>query len=1193
MSARLLLAGIVVLVLIPTSGVAALDVSNSSHIRADTGPTADRVSTVDRIAPTLESSDHSINPDATATRTVNTTNPRPGATVRATTTVTLDSERTVDLVDEFDPEFASTELVSIRLNGTEISPDFRLVAPGDILVSAENVGPGALEFVYDVTVPVNASAGQTHTFDGLVQIDGNTNLELSDSQVVVTPPTAEFAVSIDSVAESVVVGENVSMMATVTNIGDTTGTQTVSFVVNGTREDSKNLTLASGENETTTFEYATTPADRPGINLTVVSANETAQETVAVLTPDSFTVEIDSVAESVVVGENVTMAGTVTNTGDTTGTQAVSFVINGTREDSKNLTLAGGENTTVMFSYRTSGGDTPNIEPAIATANETATTTVDVLTPASFGVELTAVDDAVVAGQNTTVEARVMNKGNTTGTQTVEFAVNGERKNRTTVTLGGGGSTTLTFTYATSETNTPEIGVSVASANETVTTTVEVLAPASFTVAIGTVDDPVIVGEVLTVAAAITNRGDVAGTRDVDFAVDGKREGEKTVALDPGANQTVTFGYEAIATDRPAVNLTVASANETATATATVLESPTFEVDIRSVPDSVMAGEALPITYVVENTGEKMSSQNVTVVVEGETIVDDRIELGSEESATRTTEYSTAETDVTAVSVEVATANDTTIETVELLQPAAFVIDIASIPVSAITGESVPIEYAITNIGGLSARQNVEVVVGGETVANETVELAGGESTTRTTSDRIDASDLPEVSVKIVTANDTMMRTVDVLEPGAVVVAVTSAPESVAPGETANLEYVAQNTGDEKVTQDITVTVQNRTVETETVELAGGEQFNNTVTYETSVEDTSDINATVASADHSHTVEVAILEPGALVINRVSTPDSVTAGNPVSVEYTLENIGDMTATEAVTVTAGGETVVNDTANLGPGQSTTKTVTYPTNSVDTPSISVTVASANETMTKTISVVDPANLDVGIESVPDSVVAGEALPITYVAENTGERTASQIITISVDSATIETKTVELGSEESIQRTVSYETDNTDVPEVSVTIASANSTMTTTADIVAAGEFVVTINETLTDTRVRVGETATIVAVVEYTGTQQNSQEVALSVNGTIVMTTTVTTAGSEQLEFSYAPNSMDVSEVSFRISTAGDTATGNIAVNSTADNSSRNTINADGSGSGFGLISGLLAILLGIAATVHRLQWDNRQ
>jgi hypothetical protein len=270
-SVRLLLAGVLVVALVPAGGVAALDTGSSGYAQVGTGSTGD---TVDSTASATGYSSHGPNSDATATRAVNTTEPRPGATVRVTTTVTLDSERTVDLVDEFDPEFASTDLVSVRLDGTEISPDLQLVSPGDILVSVENVGPGTLEFVYDVTVPANAPAGQTHTLDGVLQVDDNNIIEMDNSTVAVTPPTAEFAVGIDSVDRSVVVGESLSLAATVTNTGDATGTQTVSFAVDGGREGSEELTVAPGANETVTFAYETVAADRPAVNLTVASEND-------------------------------------------------------------------------------------------------------------------------------------------------------------------------------------------------------------------------------------------------------------------------------------------------------------------------------------------------------------------------------------------------------------------------------------------------------------------------------------------------------------------------------------------------------------------------------------------------------------------------------------------------------------------------------------------------------------------------------------------------------------------------------------------------------------------------------------------------------------------------------------------------------------------------------------------------------
>jgi hypothetical protein len=167
----------------------------------------------------------------------------------------------------------------------------------------------------------------------------------------------------------------------------------------------------------------------------------------------------------------------------------------------------------------------------------------------------------VVVGENTTVEARVTNEGDVGGTQEVTFAVDGERQGGERVTLAGGENVTLAFSYETETGDRPEVEVAVASENETATAAVEVSAPASFAVAIDTVDDAVTIGENLTVTARVANEGDVTGTQEVAFAVDGGREGGERVTVAPGANETVTFAYETVAADRPAVNLTVASEN--------------------------------------------------------------------------------------------------------------------------------------------------------------------------------------------------------------------------------------------------------------------------------------------------------------------------------------------------------------------------------------------------------------------------------------------------------------------------------------------------------------------------------------------------------------------------------------------------------------------------------------------------------
>ena len=1190
MSVRLLLAGVLVVALVPAGGVAALDTGSSGYAQVGTGSTGD---TVDSTASATGYSSHGPNSDATATRAVNTTEPRPGATVRVTTTITLDSERTVDLVDEFDPEFASTDLVSVRLDGTEISPDLQLVSPGDILVSVENVGPGTLEFVYDVTVPANAPAGQTHTLDGVLQVDDNNIIEMDNSTVAVTPPTAEFAVGIDSVDRSVVVGESLSLAATVTNTGDATGTQTVSFAVDGGREGSEELTVAPGANETVTFAYETVAADRPAVNLTVASENETATAAVDVLAPNSFAVGIDSVDGSVVVGENVSVAATVTNTGDVQATQTVSFAVDGGREGSEELTLAGGENATLTFTYRTGGQDTPEIGVAVASENETATATVAVLAPASFGVDLTAVEDPVVVGENTTVEARVTNEGDVGGTQEVTFAVDGERQGGERVTLAGGENVTLAFSYETETGDRPEVEVAVASENETATAAVEVSAPASFAVAIDTVDDAVTIGENLTVTARVANEGDVTGTQEVAFAVDGGREGGERVTVAPGANETVTFAYETVAADRPAVNLTVASENETATATVAVLAPASFGVALTAVEGSVVAGENLTVTARVTNEGTTRGTQEVAFAVDGGREGSERVTLAGGENVTLAFSYETETGDRPEVEVAVASENETATAAVAVLAPASFGVDL-SVENSVVVGETVTAEVIVTNEGEARGTQELSFTVDGDQQATTELTLDGSAGETLTFTYETGTGDTPEIELSVASGNETATTAVAVLAPASFGVDL-SVGGSVRTGETVTVEAAVTNEGNLSGTRAVGFLVGGTQQDSLNLTLDGGESETLVFSYATDGGDPLDLPVTVSTGDAVAREIVSVVGETTFAVSAELLSDTVQAGTAVRVEYTVENLGTRAGTQTVTVTVAGETLSSERLTLGAGETAEGTAEYTTTAADAPLVGVTVASSNDTADRDVTVATAAALAPTDIEHGGPVVAGDTLPVTVTVDNSVDTSITGPLTLVVTDgngeqlATLDS-TVSIDADATEQVAFEYVTGETDLPSVTLR---AETPGNLTAPVVVgveeppqAGPFKLSVEAAGS---VVAGESVTLDYTVTNTGGAAGTVTVESRVGETDFDSETVTVPadGSVTGSFDYPTTRSDIPSVTLSV-TAGETSTAvSVSVETTAESDDTDSgTTADGDGTGFGAAVAGFALLLLCSAAVSK-------
>jgi hypothetical protein len=194
---------------------------------------------------------------------------------------------------------------------------------------------------------------------------------VTDAAAVAIPPApASFAVSNLQAAASVTQGESVAVEATVENVGEATSTRLVEFRIDadgdGTPEAvgvNETLTLAGGENATVTFTVPTDGLAPGSYAHGVFSPDDAATATLDVAappTPANFTVSDLSAPASVTQGETVTVTATVTNTGETDGTQLVAFRFDTDGDGipdalglNESVSLAAGASQQVSFSVPT------------------------------------------------------------------------------------------------------------------------------------------------------------------------------------------------------------------------------------------------------------------------------------------------------------------------------------------------------------------------------------------------------------------------------------------------------------------------------------------------------------------------------------------------------------------------------------------------------------------------------------------------------------------------------------------------------------------------------------------------------------------------------------------------------------------------------------------------------------------------
>jgi len=224
---------------------------------------------------------------------------------------------------------------------------------------------------------------------------------------------------------------------------------------------------------------------------------------------------------------------------------------------------------------------------------------------AAFDVSILNATGTAVAGEPITVGVEVENVGGAAGTGTISLGNATE-----SVELAPDASATVALNWSAADPGTHEL--TVASENDTATATVEVLEAApEFTVAIAEADGPVADRDPLAVTVDVTNEGTVGATQTLNLTAGDAVVNSTTVTLDSGESATATLTW-ATATPHGERDLTVSSANDTASTTVTVeaIEEPAVAGQVSVMTEDLEAESGSIRLYDQEN-GEQLASQDL------------------------------------------------------------------------------------------------------------------------------------------------------------------------------------------------------------------------------------------------------------------------------------------------------------------------------------------------------------------------------------------------------------------------------------------------------------------------------------------------------------------------------------------------------------------------------------------------------
>ncbi|WP_311173112.1 choice-of-anchor D domain-containing protein [Halobellus ordinarius] len=729
--------------------------------------------------------------------------------------------------------------------------------------------------------------------------------------------------------------ESVTVNVTLENTGDLEGSKTVNVTVDDTVVANASATVPGGTTKTISTQVT---FDTPGEKaVTVVDTDTDAETTAGTVTVDPAIEVTDFSLNRTppTIGEPVNVTATVENVGPNPDSTEVSLFVEGVEEGNKSTgTLKAGENTTVNFTYTFSEAGRQDV--SVRAPGTERFDAVDV-SRQSVELNITAIDPtSATIKTGETIEFNVTRENDSQPVEnaTVEVGTDATTLDSKSTDPDG----TVSFTLDTSGEFTAvadkETTDSVEYAEDSVDVTVNSEADISV-VDVNPLSDPVYTGDTVTVETTVENTGDLSGEIDLNFTFGDEISENKTRTLDGGETRVISFEATPETVDESA---TVAVNNETASVT---VKEAAIASGFTPQSDTVTVGESLDVEATIRNRGSTNSTIDVNLTVAGQEVDNETRELTPGEEGTRTLTWNIP-SDQSAGTVNVS-INDLDNQTVTV-ERQTVPLDITAEPSPAVTNETVTFTVERTDGDSPTPVENANISIDGQTLTTDadgqnTTDFDAAGSYTATAS----KGQTPTTSYE----SDSVSITVN--EPGNLTVTDTFLETTQAyAGDDVNVTAVVENTGGVAGSRTVNLTNDSSTTvldneSTGTVS-AGGQTE---VTLTTTLNETSTL---VAGNLTAGTVEV---DEQSVVTDFTLNATAVETGGTVEVNATVENRGETTDDDGVTVTFYRN-----------NSSSSESFTETTGSID--------AKSTTTVTQNITFSDDVTYDVSVEDLDPQTV-----------------------------------------------------------------------------------------------------------------------------------------------------------------------------------------------------------------------------
>jgi hypothetical protein len=990
---------------------------------------------------------------------------------------------------------------------------------------------------------------------------------LDTDQTTVAAPNLQ--IQSVSAPDTVPVDQALAVDYTLANVGSVEGTERfVDLQVEGTNTEfddtDENVTVPAGGTTSGTLTFDSVdqffaPGNTIDYVVSLFEFGDSQGGTTTVQDAGSPDIVIDSLdfPASIAPDDPLDVGYTLANNGSDNGTEdAVRLFVGDTAVDADtDVTVPAGGTVDGTLTFQDQNdqfgdGDTIQFAVELETFGDVADGATDVESrQPAFAVDILSTNAPVTEGESLSVEAELSNTG-PGGEDTVTLSVGGLGSDSRTLFLDTGVSSVETFTVGTGPGDAGDYVATVESSTSADSRDVTVDAAGGFTVEILDLNEPA-VGSDLAVQFEVTNTGSTQDTQTVELTTStGIGTDSTDVTLVPNESTSGVLAVGTSAGDTGDTVVTVASADDAASADTTVLSRPGFLVNIVALSDPVV-GDDIDVQFQVTNVGGSRGTQTVGLTTSPDIGTDaTNVTLDPDESTSDVLSVGTGDGDAGEYTLTVLSNNDTASVNLTVLSAARFSVEILDVT-QPTAGGDIAVQYEVNNTGDT---------------------LDGNESTTGTLTVGTSAGDGGEYVVTVTTADDSASANLTVGAAGEFAVSILDTNSPVVAGESLAVDAEITNTGDTGLTAPVTLVVEGLGTTGQNVTLPGGESTTVSLTLATASGDAGEYTATVSSPTDQDSTPVTVTAAGGFEVSLVGTSSPIEAGATLEVEAEITNTGTEAATQTVSFDAETLGSAERTVSLDAGESTTESFTADTGPDDAGEYVVTVATAEDAASADVTVTggggDPAAFDVTIVRTNAPVEEGETVELEVNITNTGAVEDTQTVTVDVGALGTVEATVTLAAGASTTRSFSVRTGSGDAGEYPTSVTTATDQDSTDLSVAApTATFEVTV-ETVTTPPDGDGEFQATVSV-QNADEFEDTQTITLSSNGTRgSQSLTLAGGGSATLAFTWNQTVDADGEVTLDVEAASETDT----------DSSSTTVGGGGGGGGVSTTTGLLLLLL---------------